>query len=206
MDVLREVVGLFACGADLLQVEVGHHHSHRRSQHGRDDHHGDDTEQQDGEGVVVIVDLVFEGDGVKDHLHLDGAQGAELGQVGHARHGQVIKPQSLHQGDQQRLDELAVADVAQAPDHKGQLGEDVAVRKGMAEPLEEVWLLAACTQRRLNEHGLCHKDRSSLQGFVSPRPQAGRCRVCLLPRMGSAGGAQGRRRELAGEITGPPAR
>ena len=193
MDVLRKVVGLFACGANLLQMEVGHHHSHRRSQHGRDDHHGDDAEQQDGEGVVVIVDLVFEGDGVKDHLHLDGAQGAELGQVGHARHGQVIKPQSLHQGDQQRLDELAVADVAQAPDHKGQLGEDVAVRKGMAEPLEEIWLLAACTQRRLNEHGLCHKDRSSLQSFISPRPRPDAAGFVFCRAWGSAGWAQGRR-------------
>ena len=135
MDVLDKVIGLFAGRTDLLQLEIGDHDPHGRRQHGHDDHHGNDAQQQDGKGVVVIVDFVFEGERVEHHLHLHGAQGAEFGQVGHPCHGQIVKPQPLYQGDQQRFDQLAVADVAKAPDHKGELGKDVAPDECLTEPL-----------------------------------------------------------------------
>lgn len=125
--ILTEAVGLFARRALLLKLEVRDDHHHCCRNERNDDHHGDHAQQQDGERVIVIVDLIFQGEGIELHLHLHRAEGPELFQSRNAGRAQKIQAQPLHHRDQQRLDQLAVADVAQTPDQEGQLGENIAM-------------------------------------------------------------------------------
>ena len=164
--ILCKAVGLAAGLADHLQVIVGGYHSHRRCQHRHDDHHGDDAQKQDGERVIVVVDLVLEGDRVEHHLHLDCAQRTKFHQVGDASHPQIIQSQTLHQCDQDRLDQLAVTDVAKAPDQEGQFGENVAVDKAVAKFLQEVGFFAVRAPRLLKHH-LRHSDHSFRAKIIS---------------------------------------
>ena len=125
--ILTEAVGLFARRALLLKLEVRDDHHHCCRNERNDDHHGDHAQQQDGERVIVIVDLIFQGEGIGLHLHLHRAEGPELFQSRNAGRAQKIQAHPLHHRDQQRLDQLAVADVAQTPDQEGQLGENIAM-------------------------------------------------------------------------------
>ena len=165
-DILAEAVGLFAGLTDSLQLIVGSYHRHSRCQQRHDNHQGNNAEQQNGKGVIIIVDFVFHGRRVEDHFHLDGAQRTEFHQVGNACHAQVVKAEPLHQRDQHRLDQLTVADVAKPPDEEGQFGEDVTVNQRMAEFLQEVGFFAVCTQRRFKSH-FCHRAHSFQSNIFS---------------------------------------
>ena len=54
--------------------------------------------------------------------------------------------------DQQRLDQLAVADVAQTPDKQRQLGEGIAADKCTAELLNEICFFSVATRRCIDLH------------------------------------------------------
>ena len=154
---------------NLLQFVVGGDHHHTGGDHRHDHDDGDHAEQQDGEGVVIVVDNVFHGGEVEGGFHLDCAEGAEFHQALDTRGSQEIKSQPLYKGDQQRFHQLAVADIAQTPDHKGQFGEDIAFYKSLPKGAEKAFLTAV-----QSHSSFCHREILLSYGSgASTRPGKG---------------------------------
>ncbi len=138
----NKLLVFFGRFTDLLQLIVGGYHHHGRRDQRRDHHKGNHAHQQDLKGVIVIVYNVFHRGNIEHHLHFDGAKRAELCQVGYAsKNARKYSAKTLHKGDQKRLHQLAVTNIAQTPYKEGKFGKDIAVYKVMTKSLEEVGFL-----------------------------------------------------------------
>ena len=111
----------------LMRIDV-YHIADAHDRGGKPDDEAEQGEQQDHEGIVIIVPLRLHGLHIEDLFCLNRAQGAEFR---HIVHCEVYGEQDdcrFQQGHQQRFDVLLSAQISRAPPDQRQLDKEIALR------------------------------------------------------------------------------
>lgn len=133
LDVLHKAVDV----PSLLRLElqtVGVDHIADAHNGGSKPHHkAEQREQQNHEGVVVVVPLRLHGLDVEYLLRLDGTQGAELRDIVHGEIQRKHDQCDFQQRHQNGLDILLPAQVSRPPENYRQLDKEVTLGQSRAE-------------------------------------------------------------------------
>ena len=114
-QVLHKGVDMLASLGLHLQLVGVHHIAHTHNGCYKPDHEAEQGEQQNHEGIVIVVPFRLHGLHVKDLLCLNGAQGAELRHIGHGKIEGKYNDRDFQQRHQDGFHILLSAEITSAP-------------------------------------------------------------------------------------------
>ena len=134
---VQRVVQVVAEGVDVLAALGGEFHlvcvaqvAHPQDDRRNQQHNTQNAEEQDEEGVIVVVELVLHRLRIENALLLYRAQGGQLAHVGEEEGRENKHDGCLNQADEEALQVLLARKAACTAQKRRQLDENIALDKG----------------------------------------------------------------------------